>query len=104
MRLRCCDKLQQVTQLVFTRASAQAGFQAILRKCLAFAPDERYRDAEQLLEDLEAERDHRPLKHAREPARSRLRKLAKRHPIATSNAAVVCLSLTTIGLCLLFAW
>ncbi len=63
--------------------------EAIVRKCLAPDPADRYQRAEHLREDLQRQLDHRPLKHA--PDRSvaeRMRKWARRHPRLTSSGTV----------------
>lgn len=91
---------RQSSTLHFSVRSGLSGIHAIIRKCLAFDPVDRYANGEQLLEDLECERQHLPLKHAQEPLKHRLRKLGKRHPIALSNSvfigAAVAISLTAL--------
>ena len=55
--------------------------EAIVRKCLAPDPADRYQSADDLREDLDRHLDHRPLRYAPDPsARERLRKWARRHP------------------------
>jgi len=82
------------------RPGVPAGPAAIVWKCLRPDPNERYRCAADLREDLRREREHRPLKFA--PNTSvveRARKWAKRHPrlsswvtLGTAAAALVALA------------
>ena len=63
--------------------------EAIIQKCLAPNPAERYRSAQQLVEDLERQLNHQPLKYAPEPSgRERARKWSRRHPVLTSSTTV----------------
>ena len=64
--------------------------EAIVRKCLAANPADRYQRAEQLRDDLDRQLGHRALKHAPNPSvRERVRKWARRHPRLTSSGTVV---------------
>lgn len=63
--------------------------EAIVRKCLAPVPADRYQRAEELREDIDRHLANRPLKYAPEPSpRERLRKWARRHPRLASSGAV----------------
>lgn len=63
---------------------------AIVGKCLAPEPSERYPSAEALAEDLRRELDDRPLAHAAEPwGRGKLVKAARRHRKVVAAAAVI---------------
>jgi serine/threonine protein kinase/Flp pilus assembly protein TadD len=54
---------------------------AILRRCLEPDPRQRYQGAAQLREDLQAQLQHRPLRHVREPSMlERGSKFVRRHP------------------------
>src|SRR5262249_11234376 len=58
---------------------------AIVARCLATDPAKRYPSARALLEDLECQLTHRPLRHTPEPSwRERLLKFFRRHPRLTS--------------------
>lgn len=75
--------------------------EAIVRKCLAPDPRDRYRCADHLRDDFRRQLDHQPLKHApdRSP-RERLRKWARRHPRLASSgtvAAVAAALLIAVG-------
>ncbi len=62
---------------------------AIVQKCLAPNPADRYQTMDQLREDLGRQLAHQPLRHAPEPSpRERVRKWMKRHPRLTSSASV----------------
>lgn len=95
---------RQTSILQFSVHSGLSGIHAIIRKCLAFDPVDRYVNGEQLLEDLECERQHLPLRHAQEPVAHRLRKLAKRHPIALSNSVFVSAAVSISLAALLIGW
>lgn len=63
--------------------------EALVRKCLAPDPAQRYQSAADLREDVQRQLTHRALRHAPNPsARERLRKLARRYPRLASSGAV----------------
>lgn len=71
---------------------------AILRKCLAHDPAERYSSAAQLREDLERQMANLPLRHVPEPSlRERMGKWVRRHPRLSSASSIA----TIAGLLLL---
>jgi eukaryotic-like serine/threonine-protein kinase len=76
--------------------------EAIVRKCLAPNPDDRYQRAEHLREDLDRQLNNLPLKYAGNPSiRERARKWVRRHPRLTSTgsvAAVAAVLLVALGL------
>jgi serine/threonine protein kinase/Flp pilus assembly protein TadD len=60
--------------------SVSPAVESILRHCLEPDPARRYQSARQLAEDLECQRTHRPLAHAREPSpRERAAKWVRRN-------------------------
>ncbi|MFK7818627.1 MAG: tetratricopeptide repeat protein, partial [Planctomycetaceae bacterium] len=68
-----------------------AALNAIIAKCLRDNPNERYQSATELLEDLQNQATHQPLKHQPEPSfQERSTKWIRRHPRA-SSAVVLCL-------------
>ena len=77
---------------------------SILRRCLAPNPARRYQTAAELQEDLDRQRQHRPLRHAPNPSvRERVVKWFRRNPRAVTAtrmglAAGVLLALLTAGL------
>ncbi len=77
------------------------GLDAIIRKCLDPHPSKRYPTARELHEDLQREFEHRSLRHASEPWRSRLRK-AFRHFRQQLSATRV--GLSALILILVIAW
>ena len=63
--------------------------EAIVRKCLAPDPRDRYLSADHLRDDFRRQLDHQPLKYAPDRSiRERLRKWAKRHPRLASSGTV----------------
>ncbi|MEO1525061.1 MAG: protein kinase [Planctomycetota bacterium] len=64
------------------------GMRAIIAKCVAFEEGQRYRSADQLQSDLQAEHESRPLQHAAEPAVYRCQKWIRRHPRGITGAIV----------------
>ncbi len=83
------------------RRLATEGTRAIIHRCLAFNPADRYSSGSQLLEDLDRERDALPLVYASERWISgRLPKLARRYPRTFSAGAIAFVSLALIALML----
>ncbi|MDB5352246.1 MAG: serine/threonine protein kinase [Planctomycetota bacterium] len=70
---------------------------AVVAKCLAPDPDDRYATAGELAEDLQAVADDLPLPHAREPVTVRLAAKVRRHRRAMGATAVVLLALGVAG-------
>jgi serine/threonine protein kinase/Flp pilus assembly protein TadD len=67
--------------------------EAIVRRCLEPDPSRRYQTARQLQEDLERQRESRPLKHTPEPSPAeRCAKWMRRHPRLTSSASMAVLA------------
>lgn len=78
---------------------------AIVEKCLAASTSERYLSADQLRDDLECERQHFPLKYARERSiRYRMKKWIARHPRLTSAASVTAAAAAIIVTMSLILW
>jgi eukaryotic-like serine/threonine-protein kinase len=79
---------------------------SIVRRCLEPNAGHRYTCAHDLVEDLERQRAHRPLKHAKERSlRERGRKWRRRHPRLTSIygiGAIALIPLLTLGS--LYTW
>lgn len=67
--------------------------EAIIQKCLAPDPVNRYRSADDLHEDIERHLANLPLQHAANPSRRELvRKWVKRHPRLASSSTVAALA------------
>jgi serine/threonine protein kinase/Flp pilus assembly protein TadD len=72
---------------------------SILAHCLEPDPARRYQSARQLVEDLQCQRTHRPLMHARERSlRERAVKWVRRNRRATVLGAAVCAVALILGL------
>jgi eukaryotic-like serine/threonine-protein kinase len=87
-------------QLVSFRAinpTVTPSCEAILRKCLAVKPDERYACAHELAEEFRRQLEHQPLRLTHEPSvLERFTKWRRRHPVLTSTGSVTLLA--TIGI------
>lgn len=78
--------------------------EAIVHKCLAFDPAERYPSARTLMEDLDRQLGDEPLKHAPNPScRERLKKWCRRHPRLSSWASLGTCAAILIAGCVGFA-
>ncbi len=78
-------------------ADLPAPLRAVLLRCLAPDPADRYRTAADLAEDLQAVADDLPLAFAREPLWSRLARRARRNRLRFATAAVVLVSCAAAG-------
>jgi eukaryotic-like serine/threonine-protein kinase len=96
--LETAIRIQEQSQLEWQCRVHSLGLQAIVSKCLAIRPEDRYENASKLLEDVDRERLHLPLRHAHETMRGRLLKLPRRHPLWFSSGALSLFSLLIIGL------
>jgi serine/threonine protein kinase/Flp pilus assembly protein TadD len=66
---------------------------AMVRRCLAAVPDQRYQSAAELREDLDRQLTHRPLRYAPDLSwRERLAKWSRRHPRLSSTTTVTVLA------------
>ncbi|HKB01379.1 MAG TPA: protein kinase [Gemmataceae bacterium] len=71
---------------------------AVVRKCLAPDPADRYPATRALQEDLERHLSHQPLRHVRERSwRERADKWAARHPRLTSSTSVAVVAAVLLG-------
>ncbi|AGA25279.1 serine/threonine-protein kinase [Singulisphaera acidiphila] len=70
-----------------THPEVPAALEAVVRRCLAPEPKDRYATAGELAADLQAVADDRPLKHAREPLPSRALRWTRRNRRALAMAA-----------------
>ncbi len=67
--------------------------EAIIRKCLAYDPAERYATAQELADELQRQLTDAPLRFTREPSiRERGRKWRRRHPLIASTGSVALLA------------
>lgn len=88
-----------------TNRGVSPAVKAIVAKCLAVDPADRYASAADLAEDLQRQLEHFPLRHASNPSfRERCRKWRRRHPRATSATAVACAAAAAIAIVAAFWW
>lgn len=81
------------------------GLAAIIDRCMEQERSERYRDAGELLEDLNRHRQHLPLKFAPDRSvRERLTKWSARHPRLSSASSVAALATAIVLLCVVLIW
>lgn len=98
------DRAQPPRSLRELNREISPGLAAIVTKCLAHSPDDRYATAEQLAEDLDHHLRNQPLRYAPDRSvRERIGKWCRRHPRFASS--------TTIGIacgvflvCMALAW
>jgi eukaryotic-like serine/threonine-protein kinase len=68
-----------------SNTSVTPAIEAIISKCLAFDPYDRFPSARAMQEDLDRQLAHQPLRYATEPSiKERATKWCRRHPSATS--------------------
>lgn len=84
------------------RPDISPGADAIVRKCLMPDPQDRYATAENLMEDLNRQLSHLPLRHApNRSLRERFQKWVRRHPGMTSASGVLTLSCLVVAVLLI---
>ncbi|WP_406697486.1 protein kinase [Singulisphaera sp. Ch08] len=79
-----------------THPEVPAAFEAVVRRCLAPEPDNRYATAGELAADLQAVADDRPLKYAREPLPSRAVRWVRRNRRTLAMAAPMLIALAVV--------
>ena len=85
--------------------SVSPGLAAIVNRCLATNPQERYSTARGLQEDLQRHFDHQPLRHAQDRSiLERLHKWGRRHPRLVSASSVALASAAIIVLLAAAVW
>jgi len=83
------DRVGPLPRLRAECCNVSPSLEAIVRKCLASNPADRYATAADLCYDLARQRTNQLSRHVREPSpRERLTKLARRHPKLSSPAAL----------------
>lgn len=87
------ERRQPAPRLRSLNSAVTPAVEAIVRRCLAAAPDARYQTAGELREDLERQLSDQPLRHAAEPSwRERFGKWRRRHPKLASVSSVCLIS------------
>ncbi|SIO46497.1 Serine/threonine protein kinase [Singulisphaera sp. GP187] len=79
-----------------THPEVPAAFEAVVRRCLAPDPDDRYATAGELAADLQAVADDRPLKYAREPLPSRAVRWTRRNRRALAMVTPILVALAVV--------
>src|SRR5262249_39219651 len=102
------DRKQGPPSLRKWNPEVSPGVEAIIHKCLAPAPADRYQTAKQFCEDVERQLASRPLRYAKERSlRERMRKWVRRHPRLTSSgsvAVVAAVLLLGLGAAFAYSW
>ncbi len=81
------ERRAAVPSLRQTHPEVPAAFEAVIRRCLAPHAESRYRSAADLAADLQAIADDQPLRFAREPLSSSVKRWTRRHRRALVMAA-----------------
>jgi serine/threonine protein kinase/tetratricopeptide (TPR) repeat protein len=96
------DRRVSPPRLRIWNPAVSPALERIVRRCLEPDPARRYQTSRQLQEDLDCQRQHRPLRHTGEPlGKERLHKWVRRHPrwtVAGAAALVVLLALAAVGI------
>jgi tetratricopeptide (TPR) repeat protein len=83
------DRRKPAPRLRTHNAAISPAVEAIVCKCLAAEPADRYPSADDLREDIDRHLSNRPLRHAANPSkREMVRKWVKRHPRLASSTTV----------------
>ena len=99
------DRRQPAQKIRSLNPSVSQGLAAIVDRCLAVEPSDRYPTARGLQEDLQRHLDHQPLCHA--PDRSvleRIQKWGRRHPRLASGSSVAVASALIIVMLATAVW
>jgi len=95
--LMLADRRGPVPSVRVHNPAVSPAVEAILRRCLAADPADRYQSADELREDIDRHLSDRPLRHAPNPsARERLHKWARRHPRLASSGTVAALAVIVL--------
>lgn len=95
------DRKEDPGSLFPEDADIPAALRAVIERCLAPEPNERYQTAYELADDLQAVADDLPLSHAREPLLSRAARRLRRERLRLATAALVLFSFAAVALAVL---
>ncbi len=99
------DRRLPPTSIRSLNSRVSPGLEAIIGRCIAADRQQRYRDASELLVDLDRHRQHLPLKYAADRSiRERVSKWSARHPRLSSASSVAILAATILVACSLLIW
>jgi eukaryotic-like serine/threonine-protein kinase len=91
------ERRTEVPSLRKARPETPPALEAVVRRCLAPDPADRYASAAELAADLQAVADDGPLRHAREPQPSRSFRWIRRNRRRLALAAPLVLALAVLG-------
>lgn len=104
-RLPAKQQTDSPTSLLAWSADVSPALQAIIRKCINPIPSLRYASTKQLVDDLEAHCESRPLVHQPEPSLAeRAYKWTQRHPRLSSLLSVSSVAFCLLLLAALIGW
>ncbi len=97
--LRAADDRRKDPHSLFPADSdVPAPLRAVIERCLAPEPDDRYQSADELALDLQAVADDLPLPHAREPFLSRMTRRLHRNRLRLATAALILISCSAVAI------
>jgi serine/threonine protein kinase/tetratricopeptide (TPR) repeat protein len=91
------ERRREVPRLQTTHPEVPAALEAVVRRCLAPDPGDRYASAGELAVDLQAVADDQPLSFAREPWPGRIKRSLRRQRRALTMAALAAVALIIAG-------
>ncbi|APW60731.1 protein kinase domain-containing protein [Paludisphaera borealis] len=96
--LSAADARRRDSSALFaSKGEIPAALQAVVGRCLAPDPEDRYQSAAELTADLQAVADDLPLIHAREPFWSRTARRLRRNRLRLAAAALILVSCSVIA-------
>ncbi len=94
------ERRREVPRIRATHPEAPAAFEAVVRRCLAPEPIDRYASAGELAADLQAVADDQPLPFAREPWPGRVSRWLRRRrrPLAMAGLVFAALTVAAVAI------